>query len=160
MVWDVSLTALSLFRLLSSLLRSWRPVATVSFPSPPPLKMNGGPSGFCRDLWSILKKSSQFVGFFPFYFGFFWWKIQFFWMSFLADNAPVTRTIVIASTMLTIAFGFRSRPLRLGLDYQVLFFCLRFPWWLFLVLSLVSVCFYHLDFCQIDAWCFNLFFFS
>lgn len=36
-------------------------------------------------------------------------------------NAPVTRAIVIASAMLTIAFGFRSRPLRLGLDYQGIF---------------------------------------
>ncbi|KAJ0978973.1 hypothetical protein J5N97_014447 [Dioscorea zingiberensis] len=36
-------------------------------------------------------------------------------------NAPVTRTIVIASAMLTIVFGFRGRPLRLGLAYQDIF---------------------------------------
>lgn len=93
------LLSLSLFRLLSSLLRSWRPVATVSFPSPPPLKMNGGPSGFCRDLWSILKKSSQFVGFFPFYFGFFFGeKFNFFgclsWQIMLRSRGPSSSRVL------------------------------------------------------------------
>ncbi|ONK63629.1 uncharacterized protein A4U43_C07F17250, partial [Asparagus officinalis] len=41
------------------------------------------------------------------------------------NNAPVTRTVVIASGILTVIFGIRSRSIRLGLSYQEIFKHLR-----------------------------------
>lgn len=41
-------------------------------------------------------------------------------------NAPVTRTVVIATGLLTVIFGIRNRALRLGLTHQGIFKQLRF----------------------------------
>jgi hypothetical protein len=36
----------------------------------------------------------------------------------LADNAPVSRAVVVAAVLFSVPFGFRSRFLDLGLSYQ------------------------------------------
>lgn len=75
--------------------------------------MNGGPSGFRKYLkfrifWYSL--SSDTI-----------WDciLEFFFHVFVLDNAPVTKTIVIATALFTIPFGVRGYSLKLGLAYQV-----------------------------------------
>lgn len=39
----------------------------------------------------------------------------------MTDNAPITRTLVVACCLFTIFFGIQGRSNKLGLSYQVCF---------------------------------------
>jgi hypothetical protein len=44
-------------------------------------------------------------------------RFDFFFFG-LADNAPVSRAVVVAAALFSVAFGFRGRFLDLGLSYE------------------------------------------
>lgn len=83
-------------------------------------KMNGGPSGFS----TFFCVFSCFLGFKDRFFFFLFGNENLTVIFYLTDNAPVTRTIVIASALFTIIFGIQGRSRNLGWSYQVLFFSL------------------------------------
>lgn len=71
--------------------------------------------------WSLTQKSkSKIYSRFPLCF----WFLCFRMFKFITDNAPVTKTLVIACSLFTILFGIQGRFNKRGWSYQVLFFLL------------------------------------
>lgn len=113
--------------------------------------MNGGPSGFSELIHSLFQiaRSSDLrhrqihIPFPDFYVNF---KILIVFVI-IADNAPVTRGIIVASALFTVFFGLQGRSNKLGFSYLVnqaflvLQFCLNFPFvspilWCFFLLGI------------------------